>query len=75
MYADRYHSRMVGYWSNELTCGFANIAYLEWFGKTPEQSVRDTHIRELMGEELFSKNEPFICAALRGERQRFERAH
>ena len=63
---------MVGYWTNELRCGFANIAYLEWFGKTPEQ-MRGIHIRELLGEELFGKNEQFINAALRGERQRFER--
>jgi PAS domain S-box-containing protein len=63
---------MVGYWTKELRCGFANIAYLEWFGKTQEQ-MRGIHIRDLMGEELFSRNEPYIRAALRGERQRFER--
>lgn len=27
---------MVGYWNADLRCGFANMAYLEWFGKTPE---------------------------------------
>ncbi len=63
---------MVGYWDKELRNGFANIAYLEWFGKTPEE-MRGIHIRDLMGDELFSKNEPFITAALRGERQQFER--
>ncbi|OGU16880.1 MAG: hypothetical protein A2076_06395 [Geobacteraceae bacterium GWC2_53_11] len=63
---------MVGYWTSELRCGFANIAYLEWFGRSQEQ-MRGIHIRELMGEELFSRNEPYIRGALRGERQRFER--
>jgi PAS domain S-box-containing protein len=63
---------MVGYWTRELRCGFANAAYLEWFGKTPEQ-IRGIHIRELLGGELFIRNEPFINAALQGERQQFER--
>lgn len=63
---------MVGYWTAELRCGFANKNYLEWFGKTPEQ-MSGIRIQDLMGEELFRKNEPYIHAALRGERQQFER--
>jgi PAS domain S-box-containing protein len=63
---------MVGYWDTELRCGFANKAYLEWFGKTPEQMLGTT-MQELMGKELFSKNEPYIRSVLKGEPQQFER--
>ncbi|WP_292932961.1 diguanylate cyclase [Noviherbaspirillum sp.] len=63
---------MVAYWNNELRCRFSNAAYLEWFGKTPEQ-MRNIRIQDLMGPELFAKNEPYMRAALRGEPQLFER--
>ena len=63
---------MVGYWDADLRCGFANIAYLEWFGKTPAQ-MRGIHIEELLGPALFARNAPYIQAALRGEAQRYER--
>ncbi|MDR3417472.1 MAG: PAS domain S-box protein [Nevskia sp.] len=63
---------MIGYWDAGLRCRFANEAYRAWFGKTPEQMI-GTHIRELLGEELYGRNEPYMAAALRGEPQRFER--
>ncbi len=63
---------MVGYWDTELRCGFANLAYRDWFGRTPEQ-MQGISLRELMGEQLFRQNEPFVQAALAGERQHFER--
>ncbi len=63
---------MVAYWTDELICEFANASYKDWFGKTPEQ-MHGIHLRELLGDELFRKNEPFITAVLGGERQKFER--
>lgn len=64
---------MIGYWDDELRCQFANHAYLEWFGKSPEQLI-GIPMRELLGEELYKLNEPYIQAALWGEQQTFERA-
>ncbi|MBX9936157.1 MAG: diguanylate cyclase [Burkholderiaceae bacterium] len=63
---------MVGYWTKELRSTFANDAYLDWFGKTKEQ-MKGIHIHDLMGDELFQKNDSYIRAALAGERQSFER--
>jgi PAS domain S-box-containing protein len=63
---------MLGYWDRNLRNGFANIGYLEWFGKTEEEML-GISMQALMGPELFAKNEPFIRAALAGEDQQFER--
>jgi PAS domain S-box-containing protein len=63
---------MVAYWDAQLRCRFANISYQEWFGKSPEQ-MQGIHIRDLLGPELFAKNEGYIRAALSGIPQHFER--
>ncbi len=62
----------IGYWTKELHNRFANKAYSDWFGKTPEQ-IRHCHIREVLGADLLELNWHYIQAALRGKRQRFER--
>ncbi|HJW73746.1 MAG TPA: diguanylate cyclase [Geothrix sp.] len=63
---------LVAYWDKDLRCRFANQSYLDWFGKSPE-ALLGTTIQDLMGERLFSLNEPYIRGALKGERQQFER--
>lgn len=63
---------MVGYWTSDLLNAFANITYREWFGKAPDE-IHGMHIRDLLGAELFSRNEIYINGALAGEVQRFER--
>jgi diguanylate cyclase (GGDEF)-like protein/PAS domain S-box-containing protein len=63
---------MVGYWDKDLRCRFANRSYLDWFGKPPEAIIGNS-MQDLLGEALFSRNEPYIRAALKGERQQFER--
>jgi PAS domain S-box-containing protein len=64
---------MVGYWDRELRNRMANAAYIEFFGKSPEELL-GTHIRDLLGEDLFASNLPYIEGALAGRKQLFDRA-
>jgi len=63
---------MIGYWDRDLRCRYANNAYREWFGKSPEELIGIT-FRDLAGERLFSLNELHLRRVLAGEPQRFER--
>lgn len=62
----------VGYWNRELRNGFANNAYRAWFGLDPA-TLPGKHLREVIGEEGYLANLPYIEAVLRGEAQLFER--
>lgn len=63
---------MMGYWTRDLRCAFSNAQYQVWFGRSEEQ-MQGISIQELMGHDLFAKNEVYIRAVLRGEDQQFER--
>jgi PAS domain S-box-containing protein len=63
---------LVGYWDRDLRNRMANGAYVEFFGTSP-QEMRDTHIRDLLGPDLYEKNLPHIEGALAGEKQLFDR--
>jgi len=63
---------LVGYWDRDLRNRMANAAYVEFFGKSPQQ-MAGMHISELLGAELYAKNRPFIERALNGEAQLFDR--
>lgn len=64
---------MIGYWGRDLKNRFANRAYADWFGITHEQ-IHNHHIRDVIGEERYASNAPFIEAVLRGESPVYERA-
>ena len=63
---------MLAYWSADLRCIYANNQYSTWFNRSPEE-MRNLHIKELLGDELFLKNSDYINAVLRGTDQQFER--
>lgn len=63
---------MLAYWDRDQRCVFANAAYERWFGRKPE-SLIGTTLLELLGPTIYALNRPHIEAALRGERQEFER--
>lgn len=50
----------------------ANMAYSEYFQKTPTQ-IRGIHIREVLGEERYLKHEFLLKKVLNGEKVTFER--
>ncbi|MGZ3253230.1 MAG: diguanylate cyclase domain-containing protein [Burkholderiaceae bacterium] len=63
---------LLAYWDADLRCQFANKRYIEWFNKKPEDMI-GMRLQDLLGTELFAKNEPYIRKALGGEPQNFER--
>ena len=66
-------SSMIGYWDRNLRNRFANHAYRDWFGIDPA-TIPGKHIREVIGEERYRLNLPYIEAVLGGAAQQFERA-
>lgn len=63
----------VGYWDRELRCRFANIGYLEWFGRRHD-GVIGADLKDLMDAPTLHFSQPYIDAVLQGRPQRFERS-
>lgn len=63
---------MIAYWDKNQKCQFANQAYLEWFGISPEELIGKSML-ELLGSALYAKNLSYIEGALGGHQQTFER--
>jgi PAS domain S-box-containing protein len=62
---------LIGYWTKDLHNRFANKAYLDWIGMSADQ-LRNLHIKDVLGPELFAQNWPRIEEVLHGHPQRFE---
>ncbi len=62
----------VAYWDRNLICGYANRAYSEWFSQSPDALV-GIGMRDLLGADLFQKNQAHIDGILQGEPQSFVR--
>jgi PAS domain S-box-containing protein len=63
---------MIAYWDEDCLNRIANAAYVEWFGMSPAE-IYGTHIRDLLGPEIYRMNLPYIRGALAGEAQLFNR--
>ena len=63
---------LVGYWDTELRCRFANAAYEEWFGRSPECMLHMS-LSQLLGARGFAEVEKYVVATLGGETQIFSR--
>ena len=63
---------IIGYWTRDLRCGFANRLYREWFANA-EADILGKSIEEVLGPDLYAKNKPSIAAVLEGRQQTFER--
>ncbi len=63
---------MVAYWDRNCINRYANRAYQEWFGISPEK-LNGMAIRKLLGDQLYERNLPYIRKVLQGEAQTFER--
>jgi len=63
---------MIGYWDRDLRNRMANDAYVEFFGKSPDQ-MQGIHISEVLGPELYEKNLKYMEGALAGDAQLFDR--
>lgn len=63
---------LVGYWDRDLRNVFANDAYLEYWGMT-SQEVAGRHMRDVLGETVFTLNLSYIDGVLAGGEQSFSR--
>ena len=62
---------LVSQWNRDLVCTFANRAYHDWFGESPNKVV-GMRLRDVIGDEAFLRAEPHLLEVLAGRPQAFE---
>jgi len=63
---------LISYWDSELRLCLANRAYMPIYGKSPEEIV-GRPMQEIVGEQIYRLNLPYVQGALSGHPQEFER--
>ncbi len=63
---------LVMYWDAQLRNRFANRAYQEWFGQSPQQ-IQGKHIAEVIGADRYAEIAERLDAVLAGASELFER--
>jgi PAS domain S-box-containing protein len=66
-------SAKLAYWDKDLVCRYANDAYLNWLGRTREETIGKLRIDQLPSR-VYEQNKPHIARVLAGDAQCFERS-
>jgi len=62
----------IGYWDKNLVNRFANNAYRASL-RAPDRDITGVHLLDLITDDVYQSNRPYIEAVLRGQPQTFER--
>lgn len=62
---------IIGYWDRDLRNVIANDTYVLYFGLRPDE-IRGRHMRDVIGDELFTTVRPYVDGVLSGRPQLFE---
>jgi PAS domain S-box-containing protein len=62
---------LITYIDRHLVYRFVNAAYTDWFGQ-PMNDINGSHMREVLGKEIFEQRKPHIQKVLTGETASFE---
>lgn len=63
---------LMSYWTKDLICSFTNQTAKEWLG-TELKDIVGHAMKDVLGDNLFALNLPYIQRALKGESVQFER--
>lgn len=63
---------MIAYWDSDCRNVLANSLYRDYFDIDPDR-LEGTHIRDVLGADVYAMNRPYIEGVLAGHPQTFER--